>query len=446
MSIYKACDIRGHYGPELTVAHAVRLGQALRALKGPITVLVGGDGRLSTPELKSALVESLLSSGCDVVDLGTVPTPLFYFARRRLSLETGVMVTASHNPARDNGFKITLGPLPVTTGEMEAVARLMESSDPPDPALLRGTCTPMDLFAAYQEFLAGLAPDLSGMDIVIDCANGMAGLVARRAWEQTGARVHLLLEDVDGNFPAHTPNPAVAKNLELLSREVVSRGARFGIAYDGDADRVAFVDETGRPLTGDQAIVLFAREALKSGPSPIVYDQKCSRIVPDTVHTLGGTPVMELSGHTYIKRAFLERSAAYAGELSGHHFLRAAGGDDALAASFTFASLLKADSRPLSQVVREIPTYPITPDLRIPMAPDEISALMAALEQDLQGEADLSRTDGLRIEFADGWGLVRPSVTEPVVTMRFEGIDEPALKRILARVQSACPSLAGKLP
>jgi phosphomannomutase/phosphoglucomutase len=459
VSIFKACDIRGRFGKELTTAHAKKLGSALRTLQGPVQVLVGGDGRLSTPELKSALIESLLRSGCDVVDLGQIPTPLFYFARRRLGLETGVMVTASHNPASDNGFKVTLGPMPITTDEMQLIAWQMDLDTPPSFTDPRGNYQALDLLDEYVQFLAGLAPDLSGQRVVVDCANGMAGLVARRAWAHTGARVDLILETIDGHFPVHAPNPAEVKNLDLLRREVLAREAGLGVAYDGDADRVGFVDETATPVSGDRAIVLFARAALQhqsdetagedagceDAGNAIVYDQKCSRIVPDAIRTSGGTPIMERSGHTYIKRAFLEHAAVYAGELSGHHFLRSAGGDDALAASLQFAGMLKRAGRPLSHLTAEIPSYPITPDLRIPMSSDDIAGLIAELEEVLEGEAGLTHRDGLRLDFSDGWGLVRPSVTEPVVTMRFEGITPQALERILRRVEEAAPKLHGKL-
>jgi phosphomannomutase/phosphoglucomutase len=445
MSIFKACDIRGKFGRELHTSHAVRLGQAICALKGAGPVVVSGDGRLSTPALKEALVESLLAGGCTVLDLGTTSTPLFYFARRRLGVDVGVMVTASHNPADDNGFKLTLGPLPVTVEEMGEVERLVESGSElalrPAP---RGKRIQMDLLAEYLDYLAPHIPVLDGLHVVVDCANGMAGLSARQVWQKTGAVVEYMNEGVDGRFPAHAPNPAEARNLASLGEEVRRSGADLGIAYDGDGDRVGLVDERGRPISGDQAVVLFAREALKSGPAVVVYDQKCSRIVPDAIRAAGGTPVMELSGHTYIKRAFLEREAIYAGELSGHHFLRAVHGDDALAASLFFARLVKDSGMLLSHLVEQIPSYPITPDLRLPMPAPEVERLIERLEDALRNEATVTHSDGLRIEYEDGWALVRPSVTEPVITLRIEGVSQAALERIVRRLEEAAPELRGK--
>jgi phosphomannomutase / phosphoglucomutase len=444
MSIYKACDIRGKFGAELRLDHATRLGRAISALRPAGSILVGGDGRLSTPVLQTALVASLLECGWHVFDLGRVPTPLFYFARRYLAVDLGVMITASHNPAHDNGFKLTLGPLPVTVAEMSAVERLMETDDlPVPPAPHPGELQTLDLAAAYLNFLDEHIPDLHGMRIVVDCASGMAAPFARPLWQRSGAEMVYLLDSVDGSFPGHAPNPAEAANLLLLQEQVRAAGADLGVAYDGDADRVAFVDERGMPLSGDHAVVIFSREALRGGAQTIIYDQKCSRVVADTIQALGGVALRELSGHTYIKRAFLEHQAAYAGELSGHHFLRQVHGDDALAASLIFARLLKDAGAPLSQLVAAIPVYPITPDLRIPMPPTQIASLLDVLEAGLSGEASLTRSDGLRIEYPDGWALIRPSVTEPVVTLRFEGTSPAALERIIRRVTALSPALAG---
>ena len=457
VSIYKACDIRGRFGETLQVAHAARLGAAIATLKNRPDVLVCGDGRISTPLLKSALVDALVQAGCRVVDVGIGPTPLFYFARAHLSLEVGVMVTASHNPAHDNGFKITLGPLPVTEKELRELASWMESGAQSAPAA-PGACTRLDLLPEYLAALnaqGGHPPALAGVRVVVDCAHGMASLVARHIWQHSGAAVTLLLEEVDGRFPVHAPNPAELKNLALLQAAVLEHGADLGVAYDGDADRVVFVDERGQAVTGDQAIVLFARAALHPGFAPgsagglspvVVYDQKCSRIVPETIQALGGQPVLERSGHTYIKRAFMERGAVYAGEMSGHHFLRAAGGDDALAASLWFARVLKESGQALSQVCASIPSYPITPDIRIPMEPAVVDQVLSALKAALAGEAIIREGDGLRLEFVDGWGLVRRSVTEPLITLRFEGREEAALQRILSRVEEVCPPLRGRLP
>lgn len=444
MSIYKACDIRGRFGTELLIQHAEKLGTAVRLLTGPGPVLVGGDGRTSTPALKSALIESLVRSGCKVIDLGIVPTPLFYFARQHLGIEIGLMVTASHNPAHDNGFKVTLGPQPVTAEEMSALSKVMEGNQAAVQGL-PGECIQADLTAAYLASFDPSIPDLSGLKVVVDCSNGVGGLVARQIWQKTGADVVYLLEEVDGRFPVHTPNPSDARNLDLLQHTVLQERADLGVAYDGDADRATFMDETGQMVLGDKAIVIFARELLNCGPETIVFDQKCSRIVADTIRQYDGNPVMEWSGHTHIKRAFLAHRAAYAGEVSGHHFFRSIQRDDGLYASLFFARILKERGKRFSQLLAEIPSYPITPDIRLLMSPDEIERLFIDIESSLGGEAQITHTDGLRIEFADSWALVRPSVTEPAVTIRMEGANEGALQMILKKIEAASPLLAGQL-
>jgi phosphomannomutase / phosphoglucomutase len=441
MTIYKSCDIRGHFGTELTIRHAFRLGLAIATLHHPAQVVVGGDGRLSTPALKTALVDALVQSGCRVVDLGYQPTPAFYYARQKLDIQIGIQVTASHNPSQDNGFKIVLGELPVTEAEILALADFIETDDAPpvrnENASIPGNVISRDILPEYLQSLAPFFPHLPGMKVVVDCANGMGGLVARQVWGQTGAVVLYLNEEIDGNFPNHPPNPAVENNLIQLRQEVLHHQADLGVAYDGDADRVAFVDELGNPIPNDKVIVLFSQKALSSSPETIVYDQKCSRIVPDTIRSLGGYPFRERSGHTFIKTAFIQHQAVYAGELSGHHFFREIEGDDGLYASLVFADLVLTSGQKLSNLMQKIPTYPITPDIRIPMAPDEIEKLISNLARNLKGQAEIERIDGIRLEFEQGWALIRPSVTEPVVSLRFEGRDEASLAEIKVIVTQA---------
>lgn len=444
MSIYKACDIRGRFGSDLRGWHAQRLAQAICAFKGPSQVLVGGDGRETTPELKDALVDSFCQSGCSVVDIGIVPTPAFYFARSWLGIETGVQVTASHNPAGDNGFKIALGALPITPEEMQELAVWMEGDDVFVSHQL-GEIIQRDILPEYLASMDLFLPDLKGLRVVLDCANGTAGLVARKLWSKTGAQVTYLLEEVDGRFPVHPPNPAQDKNLAVLKSAVLAKNADLGVAYDGDADRAAFIDENGFALGNDKVIVLFAVEYLKHGPETIVYDQKCSRVVPDMVLALGGHPVIELSGHTFIKRAFIEHQAVYAGEFSGHHFFRQIGRDDGFFASLRIARLVKESQKSLSMLVQDLPSYPITPDIRLLMSAEDIQKLMLDLEINLASKASIKRTDGIRLEFKSGWALVRPSVTEPLVTLRFEALDVPSLHSIMTVVEAASILLKGKL-
>ncbi|MCL4507040.1 MAG: phosphomannomutase/phosphoglucomutase [Chloroflexi bacterium] len=452
MSIYKACDIRGKYGDELRNEHAVRLGLALAQYCGKVDVLVGGDGRLSTPALQSHLVAALRSAGCRAVNLGSVPTPALYFARRHLGIPTAVMVTASHNPAADNGFKLSLGTLPITPEDIVTLSQIMENL--PDSRIhsAQQTVAPVggvrsfNVLPDYIAFAQSQARALDDMRVVVDCANGAAALVARDVWQNTGARVSYLFDAVDGTFPNHAPDPSNAGSLHALQKEVVAQQADLGVAYDGDGDRVVFVDEHGQPLSGDRAIVLFAREALRAGPAPIVYDQKCSLIVAEAIRNAGGQPIIERSGHTFIKTSFLKQGAPYAGEISGHHFFRLLQGDDGIIASLYMANMLQKSGTSLARLAESIKTYPITPDIRLKMDSATANRVLNDLERELIGEAQLVKLDGLRAEFTDGWGIARLSVTEPAMTLRFEGKDTASLNRVMHRFMQAAPDLAGRLP
>ncbi len=445
MSIFKACDIRGAFGRELTVEHATALGHALAVRDKPAEVLIGGDGRLSTPALKDALTRALVECGVRVLDVGIVPTPIFYYARRQTGVRTGVMVTASHNPASDNGFKILLGDLPITEEELDALRELMESGTRGEP-VEHGEVVPLPIVEDYIAFAKNLARTRGHLPIVLDSGNGTWGPLAPRLLRDLGYAVVELFSEVDGRFPNRPPNPAIASNLTALCAAVRAHGAALGAAYDGDGDRVAFVDERGAPVDNDRVIVLFAREALAQNPgATIVYDQKCSDVVREEISRHGGVPRIEKSGHTFIKTTFLQTHAAYAGELSGHHFFMQVGGDDALIGSLRMAELIQASGQTLSQLVAEIPRYPITPDLRLRVAPGDADAILGALKHNLRDVLEISEMDGVRARFSDGWGMARASVTEPAITLRFEGRTPESLERIKHTFVQAAPQLKGRI-
>jgi len=445
MSIFKACDIRAPYPDELRDEHAFLLGQAVAIQYRPAQVVIGGDGRLSTPQLKRMLTASLVAAGCHVVDLGIIPTPLFYFARYHLGIKTGVMVTASHNPPHYNGFKLAFGDMPVTEEEMAQLQELMaQKALAPEG---KGIKELVDPIPAYTEFGKSQIKVCDGLKVVVDYGNGVGAITGPKLWEHSGANVISLFCNVDGRFPDRSPNPAVAGNLTAVSRTVVDEKADFGVAYDGDADRVAIVDELGHVVKADKVIALMAQDRLRNGVGAVVYDQKCSRLVSQVVRQAGGVPVMEKSGHTFIKTTFLKKAAVYAGELSGHHFFRSLPqGDDGVLASLFFAQMLKRLGQPLSDLVETLPDYPITPDIRLPVSPDEAERILSKLRNGLADEATLSYLDGVRVGYSDGWGLARQSVTEPLLTLRFEGENQDALRQIMSRFVAAAPALAGRLP
>ncbi len=375
MTIFKPCDIRGIYGQELHIEDAYSLGHALAAQTGPREVLVGGDARLSTPTLQNRLIEALVEAGCRVVDLGCVSTPIFYFARHQLGIPTGVMVTASHNPAKYNGFKITLGELPITPAEMAIIKSLVEKKVRSQAG--PGNVRTLDQQAGYTAAMQSHVGLYRGSKIVVDYGNGMAALAGPAIWQVSQAQVFSLFDRLDGEFPNRSPNPAVSANLEALCRTVREIGADLGFAYDGDGDRMAVVDERGHPLENDTVIALLAQCALENSPATVIYDQKCSSHVQEAIHAAQGRPIMERSGHTFIKTTFIQEGAVYAGELSGHHFFRALPqGDDGLMASIFFAGLLVRDGRPLSELVAEIPVRPITPDIRLEATPSPRPAFL----------------------------------------------------------------------
>jgi phosphomannomutase / phosphoglucomutase len=440
MSIYKLCDIRGIYGSELKDRHAERLGRAIAVRLGSVPVLVAGDGRSSTAALKQALIKALIDGGCSVIDLGLVPTPAFFFAREVLGILPGVIITASHNPPADNGFKVILGRLPVKPEEMSELAAWMESQSQMT-GFPKGTVIEKDILPEYMQFLQHHTPRLEGMRIVVDCANGMTCLTAHEAWKLTGAEVIFMNDVLDCTYPNHSPNPAVTANLADLSRKVVSLGADLGVAYDGDGDRAGFVDGRGRVLQQDKAIVLFIERLLSENKGPVIYDQKCSRIVPDTIRRLGGEPVMERSDHNSVMSTYLSLNAPYAGEISGHHFFKGLKEDDCLITSFIMGQIIHDSGCSLADLSGAIVSYPITPDIRLKMDSSVARLILAELEAGMEGKAEITRLDGLRVEMVDGWGLARLSVTEQMLTLRFEAISKASLRQIIAQFIEASPHL-----
>jgi len=438
VSVFKACDIRGSYPSELDEAFYADLGGAIGTLLRERTprpsVLVGGDVRLSTPTLRAALIQALAATGCRVADLGIVPTPVVYFAARRRHPDGLAIVTASHNPPDHNGLKLCLGPRPITLAEMERVeqtarAGLFTSG--------RGSVEPVDITDTYVDGLCADAQPGRGLKLVLDCGNGTSSDLAPRVLRQLGYDVVELFCTPDGTFPNRSPNPSVPENLAALRHAVVDTGAALGLALDGDGDRLAIVDDTGRSLTGDQAIVLLAQHTLgrHGDGEQVVCDIKCSRSVLEAIEARGATPRLERSGHAFIKARMIDDDALFGGELSGHFFYRQLdGGDDALYSALRVAELAQR-GEPISQIVDEMPRYAITPDIRVPYpagdGPQRLDEIAAA------ADGDLVRLDGVRIAYPDGWGLARVSVTEPLLTFRFEayhGTPRDIAQRLLAPV------------
>jgi phosphomannomutase/phosphoglucomutase len=438
MTIFKTCDIRGVYGSELDKETAHRLGRAVGARMQSREVVVGGDLRISTPALKEALILGLLRGGAHVVDVGMVPTPAFYYAMRALGISAGVMVTASHNPARYNGFKLMLGALPIEPEELQELAREMQRDDLAEGQGNRRTA---DILPAYEVLLCDAFSGQHPRHVVVDAGNGAMWQTAPNVLRRLGHHVDEIHCVPDGTFPGRDPNPAVPAHLEDLRRRVRESGAELGIAFDGDGDRVIFVDEGGRVQPADRLLVLMIRHLLRQFPgAAVVYDLKSSSVVPEAIRTAGGRALIERSGHAFIKRRLLTEDAVLGGEVSGHYFFRETGGDDALYAILLMLRILDEAGATLGAAMDTVPEYPGTPDLRIPCPLDAARRILDELRQGLD-RFPIDTLDGVRVRFDEGWALARVSVTEPLITLRFEAHTGEALRAIIARVRGASASL-----
>lgn len=453
MSIFKSCDIRGLYQSELTPAFAVDLGRAIGTELDGGRVVVGGDARPSTPRLKGALLEGLISAGCYGVDLGLVPTPTLYFAQEWLEADGAVMVTASHNPPGYNGFKLQLGSLPISEAQLAALRRRIVGRSFREG---EGYWNRADGLTPYQTHLEQFFANDSfasaqagrSLRVVVDAGNGCLSELAPAMLRRRGHTVIERYCEIDGRFPYRDPNPAVEAHLADLVARVRAERADLGVAYDGDGDRVVFVDDQGRVLPGDRVLVLFIRRRLPAARTPgertVVYDIKCSSVVAEEIERWQGIPAVERSGHAFIKTTLQRQQAGLAGEISGHYFFGELQRDDALYATLLMLQILAAGDRPLSAVMDEIPRYPITPDLRLPCSPEMQRSILAELQTAFAGQP-VSTIDGVRIAFDNGWALVRSSVTEPLLTARFEGRTSTDLAQIQAELARRVPALGALL-
>ncbi|WP_378956596.1 phosphomannomutase/phosphoglucomutase [Pelosinus sp. sgz500959] len=433
MKIFHACDIRGIAGTELTNEIAYKIGQALGVKLTGQKVVVGGDVRLSTPVLKEIIIKALLESGCDVVDIGTVATPVFYYALKATQGTGGVMVTASHNPAPYNGFKLVLGVNPVTEEDILEIKQLVEEGAQVSG---KGTLTVLPIIDEYIAYTAKLAQK-SQLRVVVDAGNGATSDIAPALFRTLGYDVVELYCEPDGRFPNRSPNPALAENLKGLGKKVLESGAQLGVAFDGDGDRVAFVDENGRAVDNDDIIVIVARYYLEQKPGTIIYDAKCSMVAPEQISKAGGRPIMARAGHTFSKAAFIQEKALFAGEISGHFFFSELGYDDGIFAGLKVCEFV-ASHGSLAELVDEIPNYILTPDIRITYKGSDKEVILDDVAEKLS-QYNPNRIDGVRIEFEDGWGMIRASVTEPLFTLRFEAKTSQRLEEIIELLLSALP-------
>jgi len=434
--IFRQYDVRGVVGADLTVEAAAAIGRAFAAFleRRGVTqpVAVGRDNRPSGAALRDALVAGLTSSGVDVVDMGVVPTPLLYWSLNHVAVGAGIQITGSHNPPEYNGFKICLGTDSVHGEELQELYHLAAGSAFPSG---RGSVRHEAVIEPYVDDIVHRIGSLANPPrVVIDCGNGAGALVAPQLFARLLPDVKCLYCESDGTFPNHHPDPTVVENLRALSAEVTHGRYDFGMAFDGDADRIGLVDSRGEVIWGDYLLILYARDVLaRTGKGqPIIFDVKCSQALPDAVTKAGGTPVMWKTGHSLIKGKMKELGAPIAGEMSGHMFFAEGfyGHDDALYGAARLVRIVSESGGRLEDLLADVPRFVSTPEIRIDCPDDKKFAIVNDAVRHFTGRREVVGVDGARVLFGDGWGLIRASNTQPVLVARFEARTRDRLAEI----------------
>lgn len=432
--IFRAYDIRGHGDHELTDSLVADIGRAIGTTAGEMgeqSLIVGCDGRNSSPRIKSALIRALMESGRDVIDIGQVPTPLLYFATKHLSCKSGVMVTGSHNPAPDNGLKIVINQQTIAAGGIQQIRDRVQARD-----FSRGTgrMTREDIIPAYLEAVIQDIAIAVPLKLVIDAGNGVTGEIAPTLFEELGCEVVELNCQVDGNFPNHPPDTSNEANLADLAATVQRVEADLGVAFDGDGDRLAVVTASGKIVRADELLMLYAEDVVSRNPgADVVFDVKCSRHLTELVTRHGGRPVLWKTGHAFMKEKMAETGALLGGEFSGHMFFgeRWYGFDDGMYAAARLAEILSTHGDSIDDAIGRLPTSVNTPEILVPVPDDYKFELMKKIVENADFSAGKVNTmDGIRVDFTHGWGLIRASNTGPALTARFEADNEDNLEAI----------------
>ncbi|NOY59335.1 MAG: phosphomannomutase/phosphoglucomutase [Calditrichaeota bacterium] len=420
---------------DLTDDVVLNLGKAFGTLmkrRGYKLLVVGYDLRLSSEHLKNAYVDGLLSTGMEVINIGEVTTPTLYFSIVHLKTDGGVMITGSHNPIEFNGFKLCEGIASVFGQDIQEIKRIILEGDFVEAET--GSVKNVEVMPDYLAMLKGKFSFPKKLKVVIDAGNATAGPVAPQLWRDLGLDVVELYCEPDGNFPNHLPDPSVPKYMKDLQAKVLEEKADLGIGYDGDADRVGAIDETGRIIYADTMLALFSSDVLQRNPGgQIIFDVKCSQALPEVIKKFGGKPLMWKTGHSLLKAKMKETGAPFAGEMSGHMFFADDyyGFDDGMYASGRLMQILANTDKKLSELVDEIPAFESTPEIRVECADEAKFQVVADLVEAFQKEYKVIDIDGARVEFGDGWGLVRASNTQPTLVLRFEAKTKERLKEII---------------
>ncbi|RTZ60883.1 MAG: phosphomannomutase/phosphoglucomutase [Gammaproteobacteria bacterium] len=450
--IFKAYDIRGIVDKTLTTDIVFKVGQALgsEALKkGRDTIVTGRDGRLSGPSIQGALNDGIMAAGCHVINIGMVPTPVVYYAAYKLNTGCCVAVTGSHNPPDYNGIKMVIDEKTLSGDDIQAIKQRIINND-----LSKGSGASQDM-DVRDEYIERITSDINmgrPLNIVVDCGNGVAGELGPRLLRELGCNVTELFCEIDGHFPNHHPDPSQPDNLKDLIAAVKEQKADLGMAFDGDGDRLGVIAPDGKIIWADRQMILYVRDILKHNPgAEIIYDVKCSRTLHKEIEKAGGRPLMWKTGHSFIKAKLKETGAAFAGEMSGHLFFndRWYGFDDALYSAARLVEILSNSDESTQDIFANLPDTVSTPELRLEgFAEGEHFAAMEkiAAKADFDDAQRISTIDGLRVDWEDGFGLIRASNTTPILVIRFEADTEEALKRIQdkfrALIESAIPGTA----
>lgn len=448
-AIFREYDIRGIADSDFDTDFAFTLGRAYGTLalaQGKKRVSVGRDCRLTSEKYAVALRQGLCATGLTVLDIGVCPTPLMYFSLHHYDLNGGIQVTGSHNPPEHNGFKICLGKITIHGEEIQELRKLIERGTFVSG---QGTEEPALIIPSYQEFISRQFGHLGRrIAVVVDAGNSTAGPVAPDIFRALGCQVTELFCDMDGRFPNHHPDPTIPENLTHLIAMMKETGAEIGIAYDGDADRLGLVDRSGRIIWGDEMMVVFSRDILQRHPGAVIVSEvKCSQRLFDDIAQQGGKSIMWKAGHSLLKAKMRETGALLGGEMSGHMFFadRYFGYDDAIYASCRVLEILGKTGKELSELLADLPPSFTTPEIRVD-CPDALKFHVAEKVRDhFRGRYEIIDVDGVRVKFADGWGLVRASNTQPVLVLRFEATTEGKLAEYRTLVEGVVAKVRREL-
>ena len=436
--IFRAYDIRGIVDEQLSDAMLYHIGLAVGTQvkrNGEGSIAVGADGRLSSPRLSQALMAGLADTGCRVLNLGAVPTPVLYFGVKTLGTASGIMLTGSHNPSNYNGCKIVIGGHTLANDSIIALYDLIKLQD---YELGIGAIEEHIIDQVYQDRIDNDVKLARPLKVVLDAGNGIAGDIAPKLFKQLGCDVIPLFCEVDGNFPNHHPDPGKPANLVDLQAAVAKHKADIGLAFDGDGDRVGVITETGQMIYPDKLLMLFAEDVISRNPrAEIIYDVKCTRLLEPFIQSKGGVPTMWKTGHSLIKSKMIETGALLAGEMSGHIFFKERwyGFDDGIYSAVRLCEILASTSESASAMFKRFPEDVSTPEINIQVTEDEKFDLVTQLQSAHFPTGKVSTIDGIRVDYVDGWGLVRASNTTPVLVLRFEGQNQAVLQRIKEEFQ-----------